>query len=53
MQSCEQINFCAQVVEGFKRLYSEKKETIEYMCKFGTPIEKAKATLIRDIALQG
>ncbi len=42
----------AQVVEMFKRLYSEKKETIEYACKFGTPIEQAKASLIREVALK-
>ncbi len=41
-----------QVVEIFKKLYAEKKETIEYACKFGTPIEQAKASLIREVALK-
>jgi hypothetical protein len=49
-----QINnteFSPQVIELFRKTYNEKKETIEYKCKFGSPIERAKASLIRDVAL--
>ena len=53
MQSGEKLNFGEQITESFKNLYNEKKETIEYLCKFGTPIERAKASLIKDVALQG
>lgn len=53
MQSDGNLNFGTQITESFKKLYNEKKETIEYLCKFGTPVEKAKASLIRDVALSG
>ena len=39
------------VTELFKNRYAQQQETIEYLCKFGSPMEKAKASLIRDIAL--
>jgi hypothetical protein len=52
-ESQEGSRFSTQITESFKKVYSEKKETIEYLCKFGSPIEKAKASLIRDIALRG
>lgn len=39
-----------QVQESFKKLYKEKRETIEYACKFGNPTERANASLIKDIA---
>jgi hypothetical protein len=33
-------------IEAFKKIYTEKKETLEYMLKFGTKIEKAIAKMI-------
>lgn len=42
-----------EVTERLKSLYIDKRETIEYMLKFGSPIERAKAGLVKSIALSG
>lgn len=39
-----------ETVAAFKRIYAERKSTIEYMIKFGNKIEKAQAMLIRNVA---
>lgn len=39
-----------ETIEAFKKLYSDKKDTIEYLEKFGNRFEKAQALLIKEIA---
>lgn len=36
----------------FKESYIKRKNEIEFLCKFGSPLQKAKASLIRDVALR-
>lgn len=42
--------YTPETVEAFKKLYSDKKDTIEYLEKFGNRFEKAQALLIKEIA---
>lgn len=42
-----------EVTERLKNLYQNKRETIEYMLKFGSPFEKAEASLVKSIAIGG
>lgn len=37
--------------ERFKNLYSTRKETIDYMERFGNDYEKLQATIIKQVAL--
>lgn len=39
-----------QTIEAFKELYSERRDIIEYLEKFGNRFEKAQALLIKEIA---
>jgi hypothetical protein len=39
-------------IEALRIIYEARKETIEYLCKFGNKTEKAKATLIKEAACQ-
>lgn len=39
-----------ETIESFKKLYSERKETVDYLEKFGNKFEKAQAALIKKIA---
>ncbi|MGA9187433.1 MAG: hypothetical protein WB014_02450 [Methanosarcina sp.] len=41
----------AETVAKLKTLYSEKRDVIEYMEKFGNDFEKAEAKIIKEIAL--
>jgi len=41
----------AETVEKFKVLYSEKKEIIDYMEKFGDDFQKIEAMIIKQIAI--
>jgi hypothetical protein len=51
MQEVESINFGEAVTKLFKESYARRKNEVDFLCKFGSPLQKAKATLIRDIAL--
>lgn len=39
-----------ETVEKFKELYFERKDTIDYLEKFGNKFEKAQAVLIKQVA---
>lgn len=41
----------AETIDRFKKLYSEKKDTIEWMEQFGNEFEKAQAKVIKQVAL--
>lgn len=47
------LGFGTQITKSFKKVYFEKKETVEYLLKYGSPMERAKASLIKEVALQG
>jgi hypothetical protein len=40
-----------ETVERFKNLYLNKKETIDYMERFGNDYEKLQARIIKNVAL--
>ncbi|WP_156157262.1 hypothetical protein [Methanosarcina siciliae] len=40
-----------ETIETFKQIYSEKKEIIDYMEKFGNNFEKMEAVIIKKAAL--
>lgn len=40
-----------ETVETFKRLYTEKRDVIEYMVRYGNDFEKVEAKIIKDVAL--
>ncbi|MGB9940238.1 hypothetical protein [Methanosarcina sp.] len=42
-----------EIVETFKKIVSSHKETLDYLSKFGTITERAKANLIFEIAAGG
>ena len=42
-----QINLCSEDVSIFQRMYAEKSETVDWMLKFGNPLEKMIAVLIK------
>lgn len=44
------LQYKNETVETFKKLYTERKDTIEYLEKFGNRFEKAQAMLIKEIA---
>ncbi|WP_292379344.1 hypothetical protein [Methanosarcina sp. UBA289] len=37
-------------VDALKNIYESKKETVEYLCRFGNAMEKAKASFIKEVA---
>ena len=39
-------DFKPETVTTFRKMYSEKKEFLEYLSKFGNDFEKAAATLV-------
>jgi hypothetical protein len=39
-----------ETIKAIKKLYSERKDTLEYLEKFGNRFEKAQALLIKEIA---
>lgn len=39
-----------ETIEAFKKLYSEKKEVIDYLEKFGSKFERAQAMVIKEAA---
>lgn len=39
-----------ETVVAFKKLYFERKDTIDYLEKFGNKFEKAQAMLIKEVA---
>lgn len=39
-------------IENLKKIYETRKETVEYLCKFGNKSEKAKAMFIKEVACQ-
>lgn len=43
------IAYKAETVEAFKKIYSERKDTIDYLEKFGNRFEKAQAMLIKEV----
>lgn len=38
--------FKPSTIEAFKKIYTDKRETLEYMSKYGTTFEKAMANMI-------
>jgi hypothetical protein len=40
------IIFQPETITAFRQVCSQKRETLEYMQKFGAPIEKAMANMI-------
>lgn len=38
-----------ETVEIFKKIYSERKETVDYLEQFGNKFEKAQAMLIKEV----
>lgn len=38
-----------ETIEVFKKIYSERKDTIDYLEKFGNRFEKAQAMLIKEV----
>jgi len=40
-----------ETVEKFKNLYSTKKETLDWMEKFGNEFEQMQARIIKNVAL--
>jgi hypothetical protein len=41
----------SETVQKFKKLYSEKKDVVEWMLSFGNDFEKVQAKIIKDVAL--
>lgn len=39
-----------ETIETFKKLYSEKRDTVDYMEKFGNDFEKIEARIIKKVA---
>lgn len=39
-----------ETIKIFKKLYSEKKDTVDYLEKFGNEFEKAQALVIKEAA---
>ena len=42
-----QISLCFEDISVFQRMYAEKSETVDWMLKFGSPLEKMIAGLIK------
>ncbi len=42
-----QISLCSDDVSVFQRIHAEKPETVQWMWKFGNPLEKMIAGLIK------
>ncbi len=40
------IDFQPETIAAFRQVCSEKRETLDYMQKFGAPIERAMAKVI-------
>lgn len=38
-------------VSDFTSAYKEKQDVIEYMIRFGTPMQRAGASVIKDVAV--
>ena len=38
-----------ETVEIFKKIYSERKDTVDYLEKFGNKFEKAQSILIKEV----
>jgi len=38
-----------ETVEGLKKLYTEQKDVVEYMAKFGNAFERAQARVIKSV----
>jgi hypothetical protein len=45
------VGLMPETVSTFKELYAEKKDTIDYLEKFGSKREKAQAMVIKSVAL--
>ena len=42
-----QISLCFEDISVFQRMYAEKSETVDWMLKFGNPLEETIAGLIK------
>jgi hypothetical protein len=42
-------NLSPATIDGLKKIYTEKRETLEYMSRFGNGIEKAMACLVLEV----
>lgn len=41
-----------ETVIAFKRMYAERKSTVEYMIEFGSTYDKALAMVIKEVATE-
>lgn len=48
----EMSQYKPETIVTFKKMYSERKETIDYLEKFGNLYEKAQAMLIKSVAIK-
>lgn len=46
------LQYRPETIIIFKKMYNEKKETIDYLEKFGNLYDKAQAMLIKSVALE-
>lgn len=49
----DRLNLTSEEVGSVRKLYTERKASFDYLVEFGSAMEKVKALIIRDIALQG
>ena len=40
-----------ETVEKFKKIYAEKRETVEWMIQHGSTLERAEGKIIKQVAL--
>lgn len=52
MESNGVLSFGDPITGRFKACYDKHRESIDYLCQYGDRIQRANASLIRDIALQ-
>lgn len=43
------LPFKPETIETFKKIYSERKETVDFLEKYGNRFEKAQAMLIKEV----
>ena len=46
----DDVSFKPETIAAFRQVCSEKKDPLEYMQKFGAPIERAMAKIIFSVA---
>jgi hypothetical protein len=51
LQRAAMPSYKPETVITLKQIYAERKNTVEYMIKFGNKLEKVQATLIKNAAI--